>query len=267
MQHLTLEALARLVDEPPDAAESGHLAACPECRTELDALRRETAALGRLGPVEPAGAEWTALEARLEREGLLAAPAGAGRGLPVRRWTPRLLRIAAALALYAVGTATGLAVRGRAAAPLAPAPVTAPPTHETASSPGAAGTAPLAAAATSLEENAAAPPEAADARLASNAAEVAAEPATPEQALRAVQAAERAYLRAYSRYTDLTSGQRQLDDPVARVAALESIVLTTRAALDRAPADPVINGYHLTAVAQRDAALRQIALKSNEPWF
>jgi hypothetical protein len=45
---------------------------------------------------------------------------------------------------------------------------------------------------------------------------------------------------------------------VSRLAALEGIVLTTRAALDDAPADPVINGYHLTALEQRDAILRQI---------
>jgi hypothetical protein len=43
------------------------------------------------------------------------------------------------------------------------------------------------------------------------------------------------------------------------MAALESIVLTTRAALNRAPADPVINGYHLTAVAEREAMLRRLA--------
>ena len=47
-------------------------------------------------------------------------------------------------------------------------------------------------------------------------------------------------------------------DPVNRLAALEGIVLTTRAALNEAPADPVINGYHLTALEQRDAILRQI---------
>jgi hypothetical protein len=90
--------------------------------------------------------------------------------------------------------------------------------------------------------------------------------ATPEDALAAVQAAEQSYLRAYSRYAELT-GTQQTDDPVTRLAALESIVLTTRQALDRAPADPVINGYHLSAVAQRDAALRQIALRSDRPWF
>jgi len=110
------------------------------------------------------------------------------------------------------------------------------------------------------------PTREADGRLVA-AGNVEADAATPEEAVQAVRAAEDAYLRAYSRYAELTSGQQRTDDPVARAAALESIVLTTRAALDRAPADPVINGYHLTAVAQRDAALRQIALRSSDRWF
>ena len=45
---------------------------------------------------------------------------------------------------------------------------------------------------------------------------------------------------------------------MSRLAALEGIVLTTRAALNEAPADPVINGYHLTALEQRDALLREL---------
>ncbi len=263
MQHLTLEALARLVDEAPEATEAAHLDGCEECRAELEALRRDRTALGRLGELEPAAAEWTALEVRLEREGLLAGPAGAlTSSAATRRWTPRLLRLAAALALYAVGAATGVALRARAPATVATAPVTA-----TAAQPVSAAPAPATAdVGDTAPATDAGHPEATAARLASADAG-AAEPATPEEAMRAVQSAEDAYLRAYSRYTELTSGQRQTDDPVARVAALESIVLTTRAALDRAPADPVINGYHLTAVAQRDAALRQIALRSNGPWF
>ena len=34
-------------------------------------------------------------------------------------------------------------------------------------------------------------------------------------------------------------------------------MLTTRAALGQSPADPVINGYHLTALAQRNATIKQ----------
>ena len=57
-------------------------------------------------------------------------------------------------------------------------------------------------------------------------------------------------------------------DPLNQLAALEGIVLTTRAALEEAPADPVINGYHLSALGQRDAILRQIDARADEePWF
>jgi hypothetical protein len=84
-----------------------------------------------------------------------------------------------------------------------------------------------------------------------------------EQALRATEAS---YLAAMIRYAELTGGGSERD-AVARLAALEGIVLTTRAALRQAPADPVINGYHLAAVAQRDAMLREIAADDDDNWF
>jgi len=262
MQHLMLEALARLVDEPPDESESAHLRECQACRAELADLRQDTAALARLGPIEPADADWRSLADRLARERLLGQ-------VSARRFRgASLLKLAAALALYAVGTATGLALRARPAPPAvastgaaqgrtgAPAPFTP------------ASAAPESFRSSDDDTRAAGlafAPAAQAAPLASNVANVA-DASTPEEAVRALQLAERAYLRAYARYAELTSSQ-QTEDPVARVAALESIVLTTRQALDRAPADPLINGYHLTAVAQRDAALRQIALRSDGRWF
>ncbi|HEX9108258.1 MAG TPA: hypothetical protein VF832_13540 [Longimicrobiales bacterium] len=268
MQHLTLEALARLVDENAAAEEAAHLDACAACRAELDELRRQSAALGRLGPVEPAGSEWQTLEARLEHEGLLARATSspvrrAGGSMPGGRWGARFLRLAAALALYGVGTATGMALRARPAA----SPVTrqaAPPLATSAApvraEPPAAEPEPVAQQDT---PDRAAP---ASSRLVSDA-----EPRTPAEATRALRDAEAAYVRAYANYSQMLasrSPQQQDEDLIARTAALESIALTTRAALDRAPADPVINGYHLTAVAQRDAALRQIALRSKDGrWF
>ena len=96
-------------------------------------------------------------------------------------------------------------------------------------------------------------------------------PATHGDAAAAVRQAEAAYLAELGRYAELVGGHDEVFDPVARLAALESIVLTTRVALERAPADPVINGYHLSAVAQRDAILRRLAPASadttDETWF
>ena len=81
-----------------------------------------------------------------------------------------------------------------------------------------------------------------------------------------VRDAEQAYLNALTRYSEVT-GRTEASDPVARLAALESIVLTTRAALGQAPTDPIINGYHLTALAQREATLKQMASAAGKTWF
>jgi hypothetical protein len=89
--------------------------------------------------------------------------------------------------------------------------------------------------------------------------------ATVEDAELHLRAAEDAYLAALASYQQL-SGSVGEAHPAARLAALEGIVLSTRAALEEAPADPVINGYYLTAVGQRDAVLRQIAA-AGDPWF
>jgi hypothetical protein len=91
-------------------------------------------------------------------------------------------------------------------------------------------------------------------------------PRSVEEAAGSLRDAEAAYLAALTRYSEL-AGTPQPADAATRLAALEGIVLTTRAALNEAPADPVINGYHLTAVGQRDAMLRQISNNSQDPWF
>ena len=43
-----------------------------------------------------------------------------------------------------------------------------------------------------------------------------------------------------------------------RLAALDRVLETTGAALNQAPYDPVINGYYLTTLGQREATLRQL---------
>ena len=107
-------------------------------------------------------------------------------------------------------------------------------------------------------------PASPEARLASLMSET---PRTAEEAAMLLRDAESVYLDALARYAQLAGGAGESSDPLARLAALEGIVLTTREALGRAPADPVINGYHMTALAQREATLRQIAATSRNPWF
>jgi hypothetical protein len=245
MSHLTLETLARLVDDAPDPTEAGHLDICPQCRAELEALRADAAGLHALPDPDPSIAQWIRLEQRLEREGLMRRS---------WRWQPALLRLAAALVIFVLGAVAAtlaLGPRDRQLMTANDAPlrtVTAQP--ETVYVPAA-----------TLAENALPAPERAPA-----AAPVGAVAArTPEEAMARLRSVESDYMAALTRYSEL-SGRQDDGDPLARLAALESIVATTRAALGRAPADPVINGYHLTAVAQRDALLRQVSA-SGSTWY
>jgi hypothetical protein len=84
-------------------------------------------------------------------------------------------------------------------------------------------------------------------------------------ASRNVEAASELFMDALDRY--MASSGTTAGDPVARLAALDNIVLTTAEALHEAPADPVINGYHLSALAQRDAVLRRLAVRAGDPVF
>lgn len=320
MSHLNAETLARLVDEAPAALEAAHLAECEACSAELDAMRADVHALGKLGDIEPPAHAWDELHTRLATEGLLRG--GQRRGMPA------LLRLAAALALFLTGTLAGFAWRGATLSPAVAVTDGARPdattatasadasqdatgtsttaetnqdaTSSPASSPVYAGgehatSTPTVPAARSPAQVASATRDMAgdraDVRPDTRATEEmnrapAGEPRitgplprntrfadleyTPRNAQEAatlLRDAEGLYLDALAQYAQHAGATPDADDPFARLVALESIVLMTREALDRAPADPIINGYHMTAVAQREATLRQIAATSRSPWF
>jgi Tfp pilus assembly protein PilX len=84
------------------------------------------------------------------------------------------------------------------------------------------------------------------------------------EAAAALADAEREYLRALAEYAETASAEDA--DPVTRLATLEGLVRSTRYALERAPEDPVINGYHLAAVRERDDLRRQMA-QTEADWF
>lgn len=216
MQHLTLEDLARLVEERATEDEALHLSGCSECRQELDELEGQVRATAELPELRAPDGEWEALVGRLTAERVLAARSSRLLG-PAGTWRGALLRMAAALALFVSGGMTSELLRGE------------------------------------VETDQPTPIAVADVR-------------TAEEAERALIATEAEYVAALSRYADL-AGTDVSDDPLNRLAALESIVLTTRAALRDAPADPVINGYHLTALTQREAMLRQISRTTGDGWF
>jgi hypothetical protein len=123
MEHLSTEALSRLVDESPTAGERDHLDRCARCASELEALRRQTTALGALPDVRPPRGDWDGLEARLVAEGLLHVEE---RNMEARVAvaTPWLRR-AAAVALFLSGAAAGAGAM-RALPPAAVAEADAP---------------------------------------------------------------------------------------------------------------------------------------------
>jgi hypothetical protein len=225
MRHLTLEALARLVDEAPEPKEQEHLAACESCQDELDALQRQTEALGALPKLAPGPDAWPELRRQLRAEKLIRAR---------RPWLAPTLRAAAALALFIAGGAAGYALRGPAPAASEPAPVAQAPAPSI-------------------------PPSRPVADAATNAT------ATPVDLGEEVERTEQMFADALDRFMRVNSTRPP--DPAARLAALDNIVMTTAEALNESPADPVINSYHLTAVAQRDELLRQLAASTDEPVF
>ena len=214
MSHLTIESLARLVDEPPSATEQAHLAACAECRATLDELRAQTSgleALGALPAVDPPAHAWERIAARVETE----------RVVPMRRQWPltAIGRAAAAMILFAGGVAAGVYLSRAQDASRADG--------STATTGEGSGT----------------------------AMTVSADP--EDIALARLRIAELMYTNALLEYAKLTSPEPP-KDAVARLATLETIVLTTRTALERAPADPLINSYYLAALAERETLLDQL---------
>jgi len=275
MQHLTLEELARLVDEAPEPAEAEHLRDCLVCRRERDAMRAQTSALASLADPEPRPGAWRALEVALAAEGLM-------RPAPARafRTSHPLLRIAAALLLFATGAAAGLSLlRPGTTSHVAQAPVQ--PSKGEGRVLGVAQLPPARAESQVVDAPAAAEPalpaaELPVARLVS--ARVGdAVPATPlrrapaltpeaRAAARELDEAEAAYvaaLRKYAEIADPASGA----DPETRLSALQTLVETTGRALEQAPGDPVLNGYHLAVLDERDALRRQIDRAAQNAWY
>jgi hypothetical protein len=231
MQHVSTDRLAALGDEQPTPDEAAHLAACEVCT-------RERAAYQTL--VAMAHAEQEAIGLPLTRWDELAAvyraevpvtPESAHDvvSLAARRRVARWpMQAAAGLLLLAGG-----AMLGRASAGASFLPVNSTATVATTNE----GATPLAqragdSAFTSV----------ADARAAQQRYELLYQQAA-------------AFLAQHDS-TGLGQGS-----PVAyrsRLAALDRVISTTRDAMREAPHDPVINGYYLTTLGQREATLRQL---------
>lgn len=218
MEHLTIEGLARLVDEPMRPEEAKHLAVCRACADELAALKAQTETLGALPELLPPQGDWKVLEAGLRSEGLVRDPS-LFQKLGLAR-TPSWMPAAAAVVLFLGGAGVGSLATSRAGngVPGAPTPV----------------------AVRSVDD-----------------------------AATAVRDAEQAYVTAVSRYRELMEtqgGNAPSVDPVTRYAALEHLVSVSQAAVRQAPGDPFLNGFLASALAERDAAARQVSA-NRDNWF
>lgn len=227
MPHLNLEEIARLVDVAPDPHEGEHLDACIDCRRELDEMRADAATLAALPLLDPPAGEWPAIRARLAREGLVR-PQMPHTG----SWRAGLLRAAAAIAIFVAGILSGSTWSGSAASDEVVSAVSAvSPARQ------------------------------------DEALIFAREPRNAEEAARLAHEIEALYFNTLVRMTEARPMDESGGDPFARLAALEGIVTLTGAALGQAPADPVLNGYHLVTLAQREATLQQIATRTRDSWF
>jgi len=220
MSHLPSDRLAALADEAPTAAELAHLAGCAECARERAAYRN----LAELAGTESARlgtplTTWETLAPALVADGVIDS----GRGFPwrARRVQRPWLQAAAAVLLVAGGVMGG---RLSARADIFP----------------------------------------------SDRPQVAARPAATDSAttFRTVDDARLAQAQAQSLYQSATAFLAQqdtagqaVDSPSAmrtRLAALDRARDVMGEALNDAPYDPVINGYYLTTLGQREATLRQL---------
>jgi hypothetical protein len=230
MSHLSTDRLAALGDEAPTPVEAAHLASCEACAREHAAYRAlVTMAHEERGAIGIPLTRFEAIASALAADQVVAAPVvpAVGQHARARSFLRMPMRAAAGFLLLA-----GSAMAGRVSAGVSPLPFvgrTAAPVAPDAET----RTASLDSASFSSID------EARFAQLHSEA--------------RYQQAA--AYLAEHD-----TSAAGE-GSPVAyrsRLAALDQVISTTREAMRQAPHDPVINGYYLTTLGQREATLRQL---------
>jgi hypothetical protein len=250
MLHLSSDRLAALADSEPTPLEAEHLAGCAACARER-AANRSLLMMARADR-EQLGmplTRWDSLAPELHRVGLVAAGAlmsapapftetqPAARSAAVRR-AVRWLQAAAVILLLGGGAALGRLSAG--ASPFSfdwsVEPSAGVPTIE--------GTLPL-------------PPP-----LGVAAGSDAALPefSSVDEAVVALRRYEDAYQHAAAYLADHDSTTRvdASDAFRARLTALDRTGRAMSEALREAPYDPVINGYYLTTLGQREATLRQM---------
>lgn len=222
MLHVSTDRLAALADEEPTTAETAHLADCAACARERDAFLALLAmALAERAPLGLPLTRWDSIAAALDAD---SAAVGAPRRMfRAPNWP---LRAAAGLLLMAGGAMVGRASAGAGALP-------------------GAGTNRTAATASSAAARSSADPTF----------------GSIEEARTAQRRSEQLYQEAVSYLAQYDSTARDDASPVAyksRLAALDRVISVASEAMREAPLDPVINGYYLTTLNQREATIRQL---------
>jgi hypothetical protein len=228
MSHLSTERLAALGDETPTAAEAAHLAACETCAHEHAAYRiLLTMAHDERGAIGIPLTRFESIASALAADPVELAPSANGMRGRVGRSRSFLrtpTRAAAGFLLLAGGV-----VAGRVSAGASPLPSVGP------------GAASVATASTASVDSASF--------------------ASIEEARVAQLHSEALYQQAAAFLAEHDTTGAGDGSPVAyrsRLAALDQVISTTREAMRQAPHDPVINGYYLTTLGQREATLRQL---------
>lgn len=232
MQHINSERIAALADEPATLVEREHLAGCVECNAELAAAQRLVQmALTDTPAIERPLTSWARLGPALRDEGLVRIPIGSETdavvtdvvplSAPRARTSRWMMQAAAGIFLLIGGAVVG---RASAGAPVATVPDST-----------------VAQAANTNDTNF---------RSTADAVKVLERASNDYQ--RAV-----AYIAVHDSNVTM-SGRDAAEFYSARLDALEKTVAATRAALYRAPQDPVLNSYYLQSVGARDLTLRQM---------
>ena len=263
MRHLDPERLAALGDSEPTAEEAAHLADCSYCEHERLALSELIALSHSEGmiPLQAPITKWEALSARLREEGILRpvtttlslvpgeAPhraqvrhvgeSGELRVLGRRRASRTWLRAAAAVILAGGGMAMGRAT----------ADVSLPLTTALG---GRSGTAHVTGGANSAP----------GASLAANITDGTDSIMSVNDALALMRRAESEYrlAAAYIAASDTAAlGEGGGADRYrARLAALDRVSDAALAAVNEAPADPIVNQYLISTRAARAVTLQQL---------
>lgn len=228
MSHLPTERLAALADEAPTAEELAHLAACALCARERETYRALlTSAQLEQTRIGVPLTHWESLQPALVADGVIDDGETPWVGASQRRahaqthWSRRLLRVAAAVLLVAGGAIVGRVSATSSTEALADRGTTS----------------------------------------AVNAADTALSFGNVEEARVARRRYEAMYQSATAYLARHDTATYESDSPAAirtRLAALDRVDQTMREALEQAPADPVINGYYLTTLGEREATLRQL---------